>query len=111
MFLFLFHVKIVSIRETVSPFPFITKRRLLWTITNIMRNSPMSGAAAPPMTVPAFDITPILPAAREAIHPAIMAMDIVATGTIVEIMPVPIPFIMTVAEPVSDALAMLFVGL
>ena len=59
----------------MSPFPFITKRRLLWTITNIMKKSPMSEAAAPPMTVPAFDITPILLAARKAIHPTIMAMD------------------------------------
>ena len=40
-----------------------------------------------------------------------MATDIVTTGTMVDIMPVPIPFIITVAEPVSDDLAMLLVGL
>ena len=33
------------------------------------------------------------------------------TGMSVEIIPVPIPFIMTVAEPVADASAIFWVGL
>jgi hypothetical protein len=39
-----------------------------------------------------------------------MAIPIVRTGIQVEIIPVPIPFIITVAEPVCPASAIFFVG-
>ena len=39
-----------------------------------------------------------------------MATEMVTTGTIVEIIPVPIPFIITVAGPVCDASAIFCVG-
>ena len=40
-----------------------------------------------------------------------MATEMVTTGIMVEIIPVPIPFIITVAEPVCDASEMPCVGL
>ena len=39
-----------------------------------------------------------------------MATEIVTTGTMVDIMPVPMPLIITVAEPVCDASAIDLVG-
>ena len=42
---------------------------------------------------------------------SMMAIEMVTTGTIVEIIPVPIPFIITVAEPVCEASAIDLVGL
>ena len=40
-----------------------------------------------------------------------MATEMVTTGIMVEIIPVPIPFIITVAGPVCDASAIFCVGL
>ena len=39
-----------------------------------------------------------------------MATEMVTTGTQVEIIPVPMPLMMTVAEPVCDASAIFLVG-